>query len=183
MQMEGDADALLEWLGGLRSAISHNVPQFFAMAFVLRTGTSLICPPCACWCPGGRGGRPRRGAPCALHPPSHCRRRPVAQALVNLGTGASENWGWTRGSMILSEVASLQMEFRALSLRTGQPIYDQKATRVLEELRKQTGDLGGLMATMLDRGGRFSGGEVCGLWRREGHGPGSVCRVRRRQAE
>eukprot|EP00906_Rhabdomonas_costata_P033592 RCo047328 len=53
--------------------------------------------------------------------------------LVNLQTHHTAMWGWTP-NLLLAEVATLQLEFRTLSLLTGNPRYDQKVTAVMTAL-------------------------------------------------
>lgn len=54
---------------------------------------------------------------------------------VNLQSGFSHAPSWAPDSTV-SEVASVQLEFRALSRATGNPIYEQKAFAVSEHLHK-----------------------------------------------
>ena len=41
---------------------------------------------------------------------------------------------WSRGASTIAEVATLQLEFRALSRHTGNPVYDALASRVIDYL-------------------------------------------------
>jgi len=54
---------------------------------------------------------------------------------VHLQTGASSTPGWTGGNAILSELGTLQVEFRYLSKHTGNKEYGRKATKVFEILK------------------------------------------------
>mmetsp|Transcript_2149 Transcript_2149/g.7836 ORF Transcript_2149/g.7836 Transcript_2149/m.7836 type:complete len:587 (-) Transcript_2149:2011-3771(-) len=56
----------------------------------------------------------------------------VPFAQVNLGTGAKMNNGWAAGGTVLSEWSTIQLEFRRLSMITGDPQYDALVTRVME---------------------------------------------------
>lgn len=77
----------------------------------------------------------------------------LPRASVVLNSGASSNPSWTSGS-ILSELGTLQLEFRYLSRHTGNPVYEQKAMRVFAALKdKATAD--GAVATA--RGARCDG--------------------------
>jgi len=80
--------------------------------------------------------------------------------LINLQTGQAAQWGWAGGSFILAEVASLQLELRVLSLRTRNPMYDEKGTAVLRALHGRQKDFGGLLPTMLRADGSFAGSSV-----------------------
>ncbi|KAL0480040.1 mannosyl-oligosaccharide alpha-1,2-mannosidase [Acrasis kona] len=56
---------------------------------------------------------------------------------INLATGESRNADWHKTQSILSEIGSLQVEYKYLSHHTGNPIYANKADRVLEVLESQ----------------------------------------------
>ncbi len=58
----------------------------------------------------------------------------IPRASVSLGTGAASNPGWTGGSSILSELGTLQVEFRYLSRATGVPTYARKVEAVMERM-------------------------------------------------
>jgi mannosyl-oligosaccharide alpha-1,2-mannosidase len=60
----------------------------------------------------------------------------IPRATVSLASGASSNPGWTGGSSILSELGTLQVEFRYLSRASGVAKYGAKAERVIETLDK-----------------------------------------------
>ena len=46
------------------------------------------------------------------------------------------NPSWSRGASTVAEVATLQLEFRALSRHTGDPSYEAVASRVMDHLRR-----------------------------------------------
>jgi hypothetical protein len=48
-------------------------------------------------------------------------------ATINLATGTADPPGWTSGALILAEMGTIQLEFKALSRHTGDPKWDQKA--------------------------------------------------------
>lgn len=54
---------------------------------------------------------------------------------VSLDTRLRFNPQWANGASTISEVATLQLEFRALSRHTGDPIYEAAAQRVMTHLR------------------------------------------------
>ena len=54
---------------------------------------------------------------------------------VNLATGHSANAGWTGSAAILSEVGTLQLEFRYLSKATGVKEYGDAATKVFRTIK------------------------------------------------
>ncbi|CAN0839919.1 Mannosyl-oligosaccharide 1,2-alpha-mannosidase MNS1 [Linum grandiflorum] len=56
--------------------------------------------------------------------------------VINLEQGNPHNPGWTGGSSILADSGTEQLEFFALSQRTGDPKYQQKAEKVILELNK-----------------------------------------------
>lgn len=55
---------------------------------------------------------------------------------VNLHSGAHEGAQWNGGLAILSELGSLQLEFRKLSALTGVVAFDEKATGAINKIRK-----------------------------------------------
>lgn len=59
----------------------------------------------------------------------------VPDNYVNLRTGHHEGAAWNGGAAILSELGSLQMEFRALSDISGDPQYDQVAQRAITAIK------------------------------------------------
>jgi mannosyl-oligosaccharide alpha-1,2-mannosidase len=72
---------------------------------------------------------------------------------VNLATGQKNGLG----SVVLSEVGTMQLEFRRLSQLTGDDKYDRMATRVMKEL-KDNGPSDGLFpTTYMPHSKRFSG--------------------------
>ncbi|KAL3632152.1 mannosyl-oligosaccharide alpha-1,2-mannosidase [Castilleja foliolosa] len=56
--------------------------------------------------------------------------------IINLANGNPHNPGWTGGDSILADSATEQLEFIALSQRTGDPKYQQKVENVILELNK-----------------------------------------------
>ncbi|KAL2539090.1 Mannosyl-oligosaccharide 1 [Abeliophyllum distichum] len=56
--------------------------------------------------------------------------------VINLAHGNPHNPGWTRGDSILADSGTEQLEFIALSQRTGDPKYQQKVENVILELNK-----------------------------------------------
>ena len=63
------------------------------------------------------------------------------------------NPSWSRGASTVAEVATLQLEFRALSRHTGDPSYEAVASRVMDHLRN-----------MPTRGGEGGGGGAKMAW-------------------
>lgn len=58
----------------------------------------------------------------------------IPRAGVVLATGQASAPGWTGGSSILSELGTLQVEFRNLARVTGEPLFARKAEAVIEKL-------------------------------------------------
>ncbi|KAK9757135.1 hypothetical protein RND81_01G142700 [Saponaria officinalis] len=56
--------------------------------------------------------------------------------VINLAHGRPHNPGWTRGDSILADSGTEQLEFIALSQRTGDPKYQQKAEEAISMLNK-----------------------------------------------
>ncbi|PWA85792.1 alpha-mannosidase [Artemisia annua] len=56
--------------------------------------------------------------------------------IINLAHGNAHNPGWTGGDSILADSGTEQLEFIALSQRTGNPKYQQKVENVILELNK-----------------------------------------------
>lgn len=56
--------------------------------------------------------------------------------IINLEHGNAHNPGWTGGESILADSATEQLEFIALSQRTGDPKYQQKVEHVIAQLNK-----------------------------------------------
>ncbi|KAL9247224.1 hypothetical protein vseg_020677 [Gypsophila vaccaria] len=56
--------------------------------------------------------------------------------VINLAHGRPRNPGWTRGDSILADSGTEQLEFIALSQRTGDPKYQQKAEDAISALNK-----------------------------------------------
>ncbi|RWR75244.1 mannosyl-oligosaccharide 1,2-alpha-mannosidase MNS1 [Cinnamomum micranthum f. kanehirae] len=61
---------------------------------------------------------------------------------INLALGNAHNQGWTGGDSILADSGTEQLEFIALSQRTGDPKYQQKVENVITQLRKTFPDDG-----------------------------------------
>ncbi|KAM3375182.1 mannosyl-oligosaccharide 1,2-alpha-mannosidase MNS1 isoform X1 [Capsicum galapagoense] len=62
--------------------------------------------------------------------------------IINLSHGNPHNHRWTAGYSILADSASEQLEFIALSQRTGDPKYQQKVEKVILELSRNFPDDG-----------------------------------------
>eukprot|EP00736_Rhodelphis_marinus_P012554 Rmarinus@m.3840 len=58
----------------------------------------------------------------------------IPHAAVNLKTGVSHNAKWTGGGSILSEVGTMQLEFRQLSKHTGNPKYQDMVDKISHHL-------------------------------------------------
>lgn len=58
----------------------------------------------------------------------------IPRASVSLGSGYASNPSWTGGSAILSEIGTLQLEFRHLSKASGVAQYGQKVEAVIAKL-------------------------------------------------
>lgn len=67
----------------------------------------------------------------------------IPNALVNVRTGYSKNYGWASGgSSILSELGTLHLEFVYLSDVTGNPVYKERVLniqQILKEIEKPKG--------------------------------------------
>ncbi|KAM0933751.1 putative mannosyl-oligosaccharide 1,2-alpha-mannosidase [Dioscorea sansibarensis] len=61
---------------------------------------------------------------------------------INLAHGNPHNFGWTGGSSILADSGTEQLEFIALSQRTGDPKYQQKVENVITQLQRTYPDDG-----------------------------------------
>uniref|UniRef100_A0A1D1XN11 alpha-1,2-Mannosidase n=1 Tax=Anthurium amnicola TaxID=1678845 RepID=A0A1D1XN11_9ARAE len=55
---------------------------------------------------------------------------------INLAHGNAHNFGWTGGDSVLADSGTEQLEFIALSQRTGDPKYQQKVERVIKQIQK-----------------------------------------------
>eukprot|EP00760_Papus_ankaliazontas_P009811 PhM_4_TR14137/c0_g1_i1/m.36849/K01230/MAN1; mannosyl-oligosaccharide alpha-1,2-mannosidase len=55
----------------------------------------------------------------------------IPHAQVNLKSHRHGNPGWTGSSSVLSEFGTVQLEFRTLSFHTKNPVYDMKATHIM----------------------------------------------------
>ena len=56
---------------------------------------------------------------------------------INLATGATSLPDWSHGSVVLAEVGTLQVEFKALTDRTGDNKYAEIATVIMDVIREQ----------------------------------------------
>jgi mannosyl-oligosaccharide alpha-1,2-mannosidase len=65
----------------------------------------------------------------------------VPDNYVNLRTGRHEGAAWNGGLAILSELGSLQMEFRTLSAVTGDPRFDRAAQKAIDAIRSSCNSL------------------------------------------
>eukprot|EP01059_Diplonema_ambulator_P029859 TRINITY_DN4976_c0_g1_i1.p1 TRINITY_DN4976_c0_g1~~TRINITY_DN4976_c0_g1_i1.p1 ORF type:complete len:749 (+),score=262.41 TRINITY_DN4976_c0_g1_i1:60-2306(+) len=61
----------------------------------------------------------------------------IPHANINLQTHAHSNPQWTGGSSVLSEFGTVQLELRTLSLHTGNALYDQKATWIMDVIESK----------------------------------------------
>ncbi|KAK1320413.1 Mannosyl-oligosaccharide 1,2-alpha-mannosidase MNS1 [Acorus calamus] len=55
---------------------------------------------------------------------------------INLAHGRPHNHGWTGGDSILADSGTEQLEFIALSQRTGDPKYQEKAEKTISQIQK-----------------------------------------------
>jgi mannosyl-oligosaccharide alpha-1,2-mannosidase len=60
----------------------------------------------------------------------------IPRNIINLAHGNAHNPSWTGGESILADSATEQLEFIALSQRTGDPKYQQKVENVILQLNK-----------------------------------------------
>nr|KAJ0198504.1 hypothetical protein LSAT_V11C700387060 [Lactuca sativa] len=60
----------------------------------------------------------------------------IPNNIINLAHGNAHNPGWTGGDSILADSGTEQLEFIALSQRTGDPKYQQKVENFILELNK-----------------------------------------------
>ena len=74
----------------------------------------------------------------------------IPKSKINLAKHTSENNRWAQGDSILAEVGSIQLEFEYLSFHTGNPIYAQKARRVIDVLDAAPKRIPGLFPTYID---------------------------------
>lgn len=61
----------------------------------------------------------------------------IPKAQLNFATGVASNPGWTRGSAVLAEFMTIQLEYRRLSQLTGDDRYDRVATRVMDVMQEE----------------------------------------------
>uniref|UniRef100_A0A164V9Q0 alpha-1,2-Mannosidase n=1 Tax=Daucus carota subsp. sativus TaxID=79200 RepID=A0A164V9Q0_DAUCS len=69
--------------------------------------------------------------------------------IINLAHGNPHNPGWTRGDSILADSGTEQLEFIALSQRTGDPKYQEKAENAILQFNK-TFPLDGLLGIYIN---------------------------------
>ncbi|XP_028774139.1 mannosyl-oligosaccharide 1,2-alpha-mannosidase MNS1-like isoform X2 [Neltuma alba] len=79
---------------------------------------------------------------------------------INLAYGNAHNPSWTGGNSILADSGSEQLEFIALSQRTKDPKYQQKAEKVIREIQKNFPDNGLLSIHIDPRTGVASYGSI-----------------------
>ncbi|XP_014508082.2 mannosyl-oligosaccharide 1,2-alpha-mannosidase MNS1 isoform X2 [Vigna radiata var. radiata] len=79
---------------------------------------------------------------------------------LNLAFGNTNNPGWARGNSILADSGSEQLEFIALSQRTKDPKYQEKAEKVIKGLHKSFPDDGLLPIYLNPLTGTQTGGSV-----------------------
>jgi len=60
----------------------------------------------------------------------------IPYTTINLASGYASNPGWTGGASVLADLGTEQVEFIALSQRTGIPKYKEKVEKVIKQLRK-----------------------------------------------
>lgn len=81
-------------------------------------------------------------------------------ATVNLRTGRGMNPTWTGGNVILSEVATLQLEFFYLAMKTGRPEFAAKILDVIVHLDQMQKEDGLYPVHISPRTNKFSGSQV-----------------------
>ncbi|XP_024528760.1 mannosyl-oligosaccharide 1,2-alpha-mannosidase MNS1 [Selaginella moellendorffii] len=60
----------------------------------------------------------------------------IPYTTVNLASGDSRSPGWTLGASVLADLATEQVEFIALSQRTGDPKYQEKVENVIKKIKE-----------------------------------------------
>jgi len=60
----------------------------------------------------------------------------LPKSQISLGSGQTENFGWTNGASVLAEIGTVQVEFSYLSHHTGVSVYFEKAQRVIDHLER-----------------------------------------------
>ncbi|KAH7515286.1 hypothetical protein FEM48_Zijuj10G0010700 [Ziziphus jujuba var. spinosa] len=73
----------------------------------------------------------------------------VPYNIINLAHGRAHNPGWTGGESILADSGTEQLEFIALSQRTGDPKYQQKVENTITKLKESFPD-DGLLPIYID---------------------------------
>ena len=67
--------------------------------------------------------------------PAFATKTGIPYGQINLATGKAQNPSWARGASTLAEFGTLQMEFIALSQRTGDTRWEQMAENIVEKVR------------------------------------------------
>eukprot|EP00760_Papus_ankaliazontas_P019459 PhM_4_TR18027/c0_g1_i1/m.93096/K01230/MAN1; mannosyl-oligosaccharide alpha-1,2-mannosidase len=65
----------------------------------------------------------------------------IPHSTVNLKTHRHHNPSWTGGASVLSEFGTVQLEMRTLSYHTKNPVYDMKATQIMNILDARCKDM------------------------------------------
>lgn len=81
-------------------------------------------------------------------------------AQINLANAQAQPPSWTSGSVILAEIGTVQLEFKALSHHTGDPKYHQKAHAVYNKLESITPPNGLLPLFLAPNTGQFAGSQI-----------------------
>merc|ERR1719502_1292693 len=68
--------------------------------------------------------------------PAFATRSGLAKGQVNLVTGQTANAGWTNQASILAEFGTVQVEFRTLSRKTGDPKYADAANKCYDVMER-----------------------------------------------
>ncbi|CAM9697869.1 unnamed protein product [Heterosigma akashiwo] len=84
----------------------------------------------------------------------------IPYSTVHLQNGHGSTPGWTGGNAILSELGTLQVEFRYLSKATGNMEYGRKATKVFEQLRNKPTTNGLVPIYVSINSGNFQGSKI-----------------------
>lgn len=88
----------------------------------------------------------------------------VPYAQVNLKTGSKANC-WAPGGTVLSEWSTLQLEFRRLSLVSGDPKYDRAVTKIMEVFDRHNREDGLYPVFYSNEADKFTTGHISfGAW-------------------
>jgi len=79
---------------------------------------------------------------------------------INLRSGRANNAAWTGGSCILSEIGTVQLEFKYLAHYTGKQEYAEKALKVFDVLDKATKHKGLYPVYVNPQSGQFSNSHI-----------------------